>query len=154
MYQGCIFLVKPARVILCAENLFICAKQCCLNLKYYLLCGCLSIMRDGELSSSAPVLLVLGFSGINLSALFPMLGSFEGGAQPNEQGNRTIMLEHSHLAIEFYNFKFRRSPWYSEDRVRGAIHALAGQSRLFVLSGISRWGLEKPLEQRPALASS
>ena len=27
-----------------------------------------------------------------------------------EQGNQTIMLEHSHLAIEFYNFKFRRSP--------------------------------------------
>ena len=41
---------------------------------------------------------------------FPMFGSFEGGAQHNEQGNRTIMLEHSHLAIELYNFKFRRSP--------------------------------------------
>ena len=64
-----------------------------------------------------------GVFGINMSALFPILGSFEGGAQHNEQGNRTIMLEHSHLAIEFYNFKFRRSPWYSEDRVRGAIHA-------------------------------
>ena len=37
-----------------------------------------------------------------------------------------IMLEHSHLAIEFYNFKFRRSPWYSEDRIRGAIHAFVG----------------------------
>ena len=37
--------------------------------------------------------------GINLSALFPMFGSFEGGAQPNERGNRTIMLEHFHLAI-------------------------------------------------------
>ena len=68
---------------------------------------------------------------------FPMFGSFEGGAQPNEQGNWTIMREHSHLAIEFYNFKFWRSPWYSEDRVRGAIHALAGQSRLLALSGIS-----------------
>ena len=67
----------------------------------------------------------------------PMFGSFEGGAQPNEQGNRTIMREHSYLAIEFYNFKFRRSPWYSEDRFRGAIHALAGQSRLLALSGIS-----------------
>ena len=51
-----------------------------------------------------------GVFGINLSALFPILGSFEGGAQRNEQGSRTIMLEHSHLAIEFYNFKFRRSP--------------------------------------------
>ena len=48
-----------------------------------------------------------GVFGINLSALFPMIGSVEGGAQHNEQGNRTIMLEHSHLAIEFYNFKFR-----------------------------------------------
>ena len=48
-----------------------------------------------------------GVFGINMSALFPILGSFEGGAQHNEQGNRTIMLEHSHLAIEFYNFKFR-----------------------------------------------
>ena len=64
-----------------------------------------------------------GVFRINLSALVPILGSFEGGAQHNEQGNRTIMLEHSHLAIEFYNFKFRRSPWYLEDRVRGAIHA-------------------------------
>ena len=45
--------------------------------------------------------------GINLSALVPILGSFEGGAQRNELGDRTIMLEHSHLAIEFYNFKFQ-----------------------------------------------
>ena len=90
-----------------------------------------------QVIGSAPVPLVLGCSGINLSALFPMFGSFEGGAQPNEQGNQTIMREHSHLAIEFYNFKFRRSPWYSEDRVRGSIHALAGQSRLLALSGIS-----------------
>ena len=56
-----------------------------------------------------------GVFGINLSALVPILGSFEGGAQPDEQGNRTIMREHSHLAVEFYNFKFQRSPWYSED---------------------------------------
>ena len=64
-----------------------------------------------------------GVFGINLSALFPIVGSFEGGAQHNEQGNRTIMLYHSHLAIEVYNFKFWRSPWYSEGRIRGAIHA-------------------------------
>ena len=67
-------------------------------------------LRDGQSSASAPGPLVLGCLGINLSALFPMFGSFEGGAQPNEQGNRTIMLEHSHLAIELYNFKFWRSP--------------------------------------------
>ena len=51
-----------------------------------------------------------GVFGINLSTLFPMFGSFEGGAQHNEQGNQTIMLYHSDLAIEVYNFKFWRSP--------------------------------------------
>ena len=51
-----------------------------------------------------------GVFGINLSALFPMMVSVEGGGQHNEQGNRTIMLEHSHLAIKLYNFKFWRSP--------------------------------------------
>ena len=89
MFYGCNFSVKLARFVLCAENLFICAKQCCWNLKYYLMCGCLSILRDGESSASAPVPLVLGCSGINLSALFPMFGSFKGGAQHKEQGNRT-----------------------------------------------------------------
>ena len=48
-----------------------------------------------------------GVFGINLSTLVPIVGSFEGGAQHNEQGNQTIMRYHSHLAIEFYNFKFR-----------------------------------------------
>ena len=110
MFQGCNFLVKLARFVLCAENLFICAKQCCWNLKYYLLCGCLSILRDGQSSASAPMPLLLGCLVINLSTLFPIVGSFEGGAQHDEPGNRTIMREHSHLAIELYNFKFRRSP--------------------------------------------
>ena len=63
--------------------------------------------------------LVLGFCphatsarvfGINLSTLFPIIGSFEGGAQRNEQGNRTIMLYHSHLAIKVYDFKFLAKP--------------------------------------------
>ena len=40
-----------------------------------------------------------GVFGINLIALVPILGSFEGGAQHNEQGNRTIMLYHFHLAV-------------------------------------------------------
>ena len=48
--------------------------------------------------------------GINLSTLVPIVGSFEGGAQRNEQGNQTIMLYHSHLAIEFYDFKFLANP--------------------------------------------
>ena len=67
-------------------------------------------LRDGQSSASAPMPLVLGCSVINLYTLFPMFGSFEGGTQHYEPGNRTIMLEHSHLAIELYNFKFRRSP--------------------------------------------
>ena len=40
-----------------------------------------------------------GVVGINLSTLYPSLGSSEGGAQHNEPGNRTIGLYHSHLAI-------------------------------------------------------
>ncbi len=64
-----------------------------------------------------------GVFGINLSTLVPIFGSFEGGAQRNESDNLTIMLYNSHLAIEVYNFKFWRSPWYSEGRIRGAIHA-------------------------------
>ena len=51
-----------------------------------------------------------GVFGINLSTLVPMFGSFEGGVQRNEPGNRTIRLYHSHLAIEVYNIKFWRSP--------------------------------------------
>ena len=51
-----------------------------------------------------------GVFGINLSTLYPNFGYFEGGVQRNEPGNRTIRLYHSHLAIEVYNFKFRRSP--------------------------------------------
>ena len=47
-----------------------------------------------------------GVFGINLSTLVLIVGSFEGGAQHKEQGNRAIMLYHSHLAIEVYNFKF------------------------------------------------
>ena len=101
---------KLARVILYYENLFICAMQCLFEFK---------ILPSIRLFIKSERWLVVGFCphatsagvvGINLSTLFPMFGSFEGGAQHNEQGNRTIMLEHSHLAIELYNFKFRRSP--------------------------------------------
>ena len=51
-----------------------------------------------------------GVFGINLSTLVPIFGSFEGGSQHNKQGNRTIMLYHSHLAIEFYNLNFGEAP--------------------------------------------
>ena len=40
-----------------------------------------------------------GVFGINLITLYPSFGSFEGGVQHNEPGNRTIGLYHSHLAI-------------------------------------------------------
>ena len=51
-----------------------------------------------------------GVFGIKLSTPYPNFGSFKGGVQRNEPGNRTIRLYHSHLAIEVYNFKFWRSP--------------------------------------------
>ena len=40
-----------------------------------------------------------GVFGIDLITLYPSFGSFEGGVQQNEPGNRTIGLYHSHLAI-------------------------------------------------------
>src|SRR4051794_4415702 len=98
--------------IMCAENLFICAKQCLLNLRYYFLCGRLSKIERWRVVGFCPHATSAGVFGINLRALVPIVRSFEGGAQHNEPGNRTIMLEHSHLAIERYNFKFRRSPQF------------------------------------------
>ena len=40
-----------------------------------------------------------GVFGINLITLYPSFGSFEGGVQHIEPGNRIIGLYHSHLAI-------------------------------------------------------
>ena len=48
--------------------------------------------------------------GVNLNTLYPNFGSFKGGVQRNEPGNQTIMLYHSHLAIEVYDFKFLVKP--------------------------------------------
>ena len=62
-----------------------------------------------------------GVFGINLSTLYPSFGSFEGGAQHNEPGNRTIGLYHSHLAIGALGKEGRHRPWCSEDRTRGYI---------------------------------
>ena len=62
-----------------------------------------------------------GVFGINLITLYPSFGSFEGGVQHNEPGNRTIGLYHSHLAIGALEKEGRRSPWCSEDRTRGSI---------------------------------
>ena len=97
-------------MILYYENLFICAMQRLFEFK---------ILPSVRLFIKSKIWLVVGFCphatsagvfGINLSTLVPIVGSFEGDAQHNEQGNRTIMRYHSHLAIEFYNFKFLRSP--------------------------------------------
>src|SRR3954467_8644651 len=92
--------------ILCAEKKFICAKKCLLNLKYYFLCGRLSKIERWPVVGFCPHATSAGVFGINLRALVPIVGSFEGGAQHNKPGNRTIMLVQSHLAIERYNFKF------------------------------------------------
>ena len=54
-----------------------------------------------------------GVFGINVNTLYLNFGSFEGGVQRNEPGNRTIMLYHSHLAIEVYDFKFLAKPLVS-----------------------------------------
>ena len=62
-----------------------------------------------------------GVFGINLITLYPSFGSFEGGVQHNEPGNRTIGLYHSHLAIGALEKEGRRSPWCSEDCTRGSI---------------------------------
>ena len=70
--------------ILCAENLFIGAKQCLLNLKYYFMCGRLSKIERWPVVGFCPHATSAGVFGINLSALFPMIGSVEGGDQDNE----------------------------------------------------------------------
>ena len=62
-----------------------------------------------------------GVFGVNLITLYPSFGSFEGGVQHNELGNRTIGLYHSHLAIGALEREGRRCPWCSEDRTRGPI---------------------------------
>src|SRR4051794_32757105 len=108
MYQRCNISMNSLVCILCAENLFISAKQCLLNLKYCFLCGCLSITERWRVVGFCPHATSAGVFEINLRALVPIVGSFDGGAHHSEPGNRTIMLEHSHLAIEHYNFKFRR----------------------------------------------
>src|SRR3954465_5005296 len=110
MYQGCNISMNSFVCIMCAENLFICALSNALNLKYCFLCGRLSITKRWRVVGFCPHATSAGVFGINLRDLVPIVGSFEGGAQHSEPGNRTIMLEHSHLAIERYNFKFWRIP--------------------------------------------
>src|SRR3954465_5332878 len=109
--------------ILYDENLFVCALSNALNLKYCFLCGRLSITERWQVVGFCPHATSAEVFGIHLRALVPIVGSFEGGPQHNEPGNRTIMLEHSHLAIELYNLNFSEAP-SSEGRIRG-IHAFS-----------------------------
>ena len=44
------------------------------------------------------------------SHLIQRLGPFKEVFSTANKATGLIVLEHSHLAIEFYNFKFRRSP--------------------------------------------
>ena len=48
--------------------------------------------------------------GINLSALVPILGPSREALSTTNKAIGLIMLYHSHLAIEFYNFKFHEAP--------------------------------------------
>ena len=104
------FLNEIARVIMYYENLFMCAMQRLFEFKILPSVRLFVKSERWRVVGFCPHAMSAGVFGINLSTLFPIVGSFEGGAQHNEQGNRTIMLYHSHLAIEVYNFKFWRSP--------------------------------------------
>ena len=77
MFQGCNFLVKLARFVLCAENLFICAKQCCWNLKYYLLCGCLSNSESRLVVGFRPRVTSTGVFVENPDTLYPNVWSLK-----------------------------------------------------------------------------
>ena len=89
-----------ARVILYYENLFICAMQRLFEFKILPYVRLFVKSERWPVVGLCPHATSAGVFGINLSTLFPIVGSFEGGAQRDEQGNRTIMLYHSHLAIE------------------------------------------------------
>ena len=91
--------------------------------------------------------------GINLTTLYPSFGSFEGGVQHNEPGNRTIKLYHSHLAIEVYNFKFWCSPGIRKAEL-GALYTPKSDKADSSPEAEKIFKDLRPLEQRPALAVS
>ena len=99
-----------ARVILYYENLFICAMQRLFEFKILPSVRLFIKSERWPVIGFRPHVVSTGVFGINLSALVPILGSFEGALNTTNKATGLIMLEHSHLAIEFYNFKFRRSP--------------------------------------------
>ena len=74
-----------------------------ISIIYCLLCkilsSCVAVLYINPESWRVPHVGSTGVFGINLITLYPSFGSFEGGVQHNEPGNRTIGLYHSHLAI-------------------------------------------------------
>ena len=77
-----------------------------ISIIYYLLYqftlprGCLYIKPENwPVVGFCPLVRNTGVFRINLITLYPSVGSFEGGVQHSEPGNRTIGLYHSHLAI-------------------------------------------------------
>ena len=76
------------------------------------LSSCLAVYKSESLPvvDFYPHVTSTGVFGVNLNTLYPNFGSFKGGVQRNEPGNQTIMLYHSHLAIEVYDFKFLAKP--------------------------------------------
>ena len=87
-------------MILYAENLFICAMQCLFEFKILPSVRPFIKFERWPVVGFCPHATSDGVFGVNLSTLVPIVGSFEGGARRNEQGNQTILLYHSHLAIE------------------------------------------------------
>ena len=88
-----------ARVILYYENLFMCAMQRLFEFKILPFVRLFIKFESWPVVGFCPHVTSTGVFGINLSTLYPNFGSFKGGVQHNEPGNRTIGLYHSHLAI-------------------------------------------------------
>ena len=93
-----------------------------------------------------------GVFGINLSTLYPNFGSFEGGVQHNEPGNRAIRLYHSHLAIEVYK-NFGEAPSIRKAKF-GALYMPKSDKADSLHEAEKVFKDLRPLEQRPALALS
>ena len=90
---------------------------------------------------------------INLSTLYPSVGSFVGGVQHSEPGNRTIKLYHPHLAIEVYNLNFGEAPSIRKAEFGALYKPKLGKADSSPEAEKVFKDL-RPLERWPALASS
>ncbi len=81
-----------------------------------------------------------GVFGINLSTLVPMFGSFEGGAQHNEQGNRT----NNSIILNFGEAPGIRKAEFGARYTPVSRTELAPRPKRH-----KSLGTRKPLEQRP-----